>query len=151
MNLLEYIRVGAGPQWTDWHETIATPNFVWSTDADDAYYTINGGAPQFTGITFAANDTIVNFVFPTTEPVGTVILLHKELQYMGDITFDKDEYIRADTDAEKLAKLGPAFIRDGGTVTAGSAILMLVVLAAVRTLRPGYTKAIDTPHARVAV
>jgi acetyl-CoA C-acetyltransferase len=39
----------------------------------------------------------------------------------GETVFDKDEYIRADTDAEKLAKLGPAFIRDGGTVTAGNA------------------------------
>jgi acetyl-CoA C-acetyltransferase len=39
----------------------------------------------------------------------------------GDTTFDKDEFIRADTDLEKLAKLGPAFQRDGGTVTAGNA------------------------------
>jgi acetyl-CoA C-acetyltransferase len=39
----------------------------------------------------------------------------------GDITFDKDEYVRADTEADKLAKLNPAFIRDGGTVTAGNA------------------------------
>jgi len=37
------------------------------------------------------------------------------------------------------------------TVTAGSAIVMLVALAAVRTLRPGYTKAIDTPYAPVSV
>jgi acetyl-CoA C-acetyltransferase len=39
----------------------------------------------------------------------------------GDITFDKDEYVRGETELEKLAKLGPAFIRDGGTVTAGNA------------------------------
>jgi len=39
----------------------------------------------------------------------------------GDITFDKDEFIRADTDLAKLAKLGPAFQRDGGSVTAGNA------------------------------
>ena len=39
----------------------------------------------------------------------------------GDITFDKDEYVRGDTDIEKLGKLGAAFIRDGGTVTAGNA------------------------------
>jgi hypothetical protein len=36
------------------------------------------------------------------------------------------------------------------TVTAGSAILMLAVLAAVRTLRPGYTMAIETPFVPVA-
>ena len=90
VNLLEYVKVGAGTGWTDWHETVATPNFIWGFDPDDTFYTINGGAPQFTGITFGANNTIVNFVFPTDEPAGTVILLHKELQYMGDVTFDND-------------------------------------------------------------
>ncbi len=35
--------------------------------------------------------------------------------------FDKDETIRADTSAEKLGKLRPAFKSDGGTVTAGTA------------------------------
>jgi MFS family permease len=37
------------------------------------------------------------------------------------------------------------------TVTAGSAIVMLVALAAVRTLRPGYTSAIETPLAAAGV
>jgi len=37
------------------------------------------------------------------------------------ITFDTDEYIRAETSAETLAKLRPAFRRDGGRVTAGNA------------------------------
>ena len=36
------------------------------------------------------------------------------------VTFDKDETIRADTSVEKLAKLKPAFKKDG-TVTAGNA------------------------------
>jgi len=39
----------------------------------------------------------------------------------GDITFDKDEYIRGNTDIATLGKLNPAFIRDGGSVTAGNA------------------------------
>jgi acetyl-CoA C-acetyltransferase len=39
----------------------------------------------------------------------------------GDIIFDKDEYIRASTDAAALAKLNPAFQREGGSVTAGNA------------------------------
>ncbi len=38
----------------------------------------------------------------------------------GDIVVDKDEFIRADTTAESLAKLRPAFKPDG-TVTAGTA------------------------------
>jgi len=43
-------------------------------------------------------------------------------QRKGDpIIFDKDESIRAGTTAEKLARLKPAFKKDGGTVTAGNA------------------------------
>ncbi len=39
----------------------------------------------------------------------------------GPITVDTDENPRADTSIEALAKLKPAFQRDGGTVTAGNA------------------------------
>lgn len=43
-------------------------------------------------------------------------------QKKGDpILFDSDEPVRADTTAESLGKLKPAFKRDGGTVTAGNA------------------------------
>jgi acetyl-CoA C-acetyltransferase len=51
------------------------------------------------------------------DEITPVVIKNKK----GDITFDKDEYIRGDTELDKLAKLGPAFIRDGGTVTAGNA------------------------------
>jgi len=37
------------------------------------------------------------------------------------IIFDKDEFIRPGTSVEKLAKLRPAFRREGGSVTAGNA------------------------------
>lgn len=39
----------------------------------------------------------------------------------GDIVFAEDEYIKAGATAEGLAKLRPAFKKDGGTVTAGNA------------------------------
>jgi len=39
----------------------------------------------------------------------------------GTTVFDTDEFVRGDTTAESLAKLRPAFKRDGGTVTAGNA------------------------------
>ena len=90
VNLLEYIRVGPTSQFTDWHETVITPDFSWGFDPDDTFYTINGGPQQFSGISYNANFTSVSFVFPTSEPAGTVILLHKELQYMGVLTFDND-------------------------------------------------------------
>jgi acetyl-CoA acetyltransferase family protein len=38
-----------------------------------------------------------------------------------DTDLERDENIRADTSMEKLAQLKPAFVKDGGTVTAGNA------------------------------
>jgi len=90
VNLLEYIKVGAGPVWTDWHETVVTPDFIWGFDPDDTFYTINGGAAQTAGIVFNADHTQVTFNFSTPLPVDTVILFHKELQYMGIDNLDND-------------------------------------------------------------
>ncbi len=39
----------------------------------------------------------------------------------GEVTFDTDEHVKADTTLESLAKLKPAFKKDGGSVTAGNA------------------------------
>jgi acetyl-CoA C-acetyltransferase len=39
----------------------------------------------------------------------------------GSVRFDTDEHVRADTTMETLAKMKPAFRKDGGSVTAGNA------------------------------
>ncbi|MDM0111293.1 acetyl-CoA C-acyltransferase family protein [Variovorax sp. J22R133] len=39
----------------------------------------------------------------------------------GTVVFDTDEHVKADTTVETLAKMKPAFRKDGGTVTAGNA------------------------------
>jgi acetyl-CoA C-acetyltransferase len=39
----------------------------------------------------------------------------------GEVTFDTDEHVKAATTVETLAKLRPAFKKEGGTVTAGNA------------------------------
>ena len=39
----------------------------------------------------------------------------------GEVTIDTDEHVKPGTTVEKLAKLRPAFKKDGGTVTAGNA------------------------------
>ena len=39
----------------------------------------------------------------------------------GEVTFDTDEHVKPATTVETLAKLRPAFKKDGGTVTAGNA------------------------------
>jgi hypothetical protein len=90
MDRVDYVKVGAGSPWTDWHETIATPNFVWSNDADDTFYTINGGAPQYTGISYSPDRTSVNIALPTDLPVGAKIVLHDEAQYLGAACFDNN-------------------------------------------------------------
>jgi acetyl-CoA C-acetyltransferase len=38
----------------------------------------------------------------------------------GEVVFDTDEHVKASTTMESLAKLKPAFKKDGGTVTAGN-------------------------------
>ena len=39
----------------------------------------------------------------------------------GDVVFETDEHVKANTTMESLAKLKPAFKKEGGTVTAGNA------------------------------
>ena len=51
---------------------------------------INGGAAQIAGISFNADHTQVTFDFPPPVPVNTVILFHKELQYMDVDTIDNN-------------------------------------------------------------
>jgi acetyl-CoA C-acetyltransferase len=75
------------------------------------------------------------------EIVGIVVKDRK-----GDITIDSDEYPKHGTTLETLQKLRPAFLKEGGTVTAGNAsglndgaaalTLMSADLAAKRGLTP---------------
>ncbi len=68
----------------------------------------------------------------------------------GDVVVDQDEYIRHDASAESMAKLRPAFSKDG-TVTAANAsgindgAAALVVMSAAEAARRGLT-----PLARIA-
>ncbi len=68
----------------------------------------------------------------------------------GDVVVEHDEYIRHDSSAEGMAKLRPAFSKDG-TVTAGNAsgindgACALVVMSAAEAARRGLT-----PLARIA-
>lgn len=65
--------------------------------------------------------------------------------------FDRDESIRADTTAEVLAKLKPAFKKDGGTVTAGNAPGVNDGAAAVVVTSEAKAAALGvTPLARIA-
>ena len=69
----------------------------------------------------------------------------------GDIVVDTDEYPRAGTTVETLAKLRPAFLKENGTVTAGNAsgindgAAAVVLMTAEEVRRRGLT-----PLARIA-
>ena len=69
----------------------------------------------------------------------------------GDTVVSDDEYIRHDSTPEMMAKLRPAFIKEGGTVTAGNAsgindgAAALVLMSAAEASRRGLT-----PLARIA-
>jgi acetyl-CoA C-acetyltransferase len=69
----------------------------------------------------------------------------------GDVVVDADEYLKPDTTIETLAKLRPAFQRDGGTVTAGNAsgindgAAALVLMSADNAAKQGVA-----PLARIA-
>ena len=62
----------------------------------------------------------------------------------GDVIFDSDEQVKADTTMETLAKMKPAFKKEGGTVTAGNASTLndaaafLVLADAAKASAAGY-------------
>ncbi|MCC6670045.1 MAG: acetyl-CoA C-acetyltransferase [Planctomycetes bacterium] len=69
----------------------------------------------------------------------------------GQVTrFDKDEGPRADTTAEALARLRPAFVKDKGTVTAGNASQISDGAAALVVMDEEFARAHGvTPIARI--
>ena len=66
-------------------------------------------------------------------------------QKKGSVTIDRDEPIRPDTSLEALAKLGPAFRKPGGTVTAGNAPGLSDGAAATVVASEEYARAHDLP------
>ena len=69
----------------------------------------------------------------------------------GDIIFDTDEYIRAGATKESVAGLKPAFVRDGGSVTAANASGLNDGAAAVVVMSAEEASARNiTPLARIA-
>jgi len=67
----------------------------------------------------------------------------------GPTTFSRDEHNRPDTTAESLAKLRPAFRKDG-TITAGNAPGLNTAAAAMVVAEPGWAEANGlTPSARL--
>jgi acetyl-CoA C-acetyltransferase len=69
----------------------------------------------------------------------------------GDVVVDTDEYPKAGVTMESIAKLRPAFLKDGGTVTAGNASGINDGAAAVVLMKASEAaKRGKTPLARIA-
>jgi acetyl-CoA C-acetyltransferase len=66
-------------------------------------------------------------------------------QKRGSLTIERDEPIRPDTTLEVLGKLGPAFRKEGGTVTAGNAPGLSDGAAATVVASEAYAQAHDLP------
>lgn len=79
LSLNEYLTVGPGRGWTDWHETILTPDWEW---AGESLTTPNlPGGP--TGLTTVSSGSQVDFYFDELSP-GTEIDIQKGLVFTGD-------------------------------------------------------------------
>jgi len=80
------------------------------------------------------------------DEITPVTIKHRK----GDIVFDTDEYIRAGATVEGVSGLRPAFVRDGGTVTAANAsglndgAAAMVIMSAQAAAKHG-----ATPLARI--
>ncbi len=86
LNLVEYVRVDPQQDWTDWHEVIKAQNIGWSQDADDSWYSLDGGTTKiYTGYTYNGQD--LELVFQTPVAPGTLVIFHKELINLGSSQF----------------------------------------------------------------
>jgi len=79
-----------------------------------------------------------------------IVPVHIPAKKGETITFETDEHPRADTTAERLAALRPAFKKDGGSVTAGNASGINDGAAAVVVMSEGKAKELRlAPLARI--
>jgi acetyl-CoA C-acetyltransferase len=79
-----------------------------------------------------------------------IVPVHIPAKKGETITFETDEHPRADTTAERLAALRPAFKKDGGSVTAGNASGINDGAAAVVVMSEGKAKELHlAPLARI--
>jgi len=79
-NLQEFLVVGPGPAWTDWHEEILTPDWEWGNVQINSF----GPPPGPTNLLIQQTPTTVDFYFDPLPP-GTQVDIRKQLVFAGNI------------------------------------------------------------------
>jgi hypothetical protein len=82
VNLVETFSI-SGTSLANWSETCLTPGWVFSTDADDTWYSTDGGATKLGLGNFSSGDTVVQIPISPALVSGTPVLVHTELMWTG--------------------------------------------------------------------
>jgi hypothetical protein len=75
--LSEFLQVGPGPSWTDWHENILTPGWDWGNVS-----IVTPGVVGPTNLVINQAGPSVDFFFDPLPP-GTNVLIRKQLHFSG--------------------------------------------------------------------
>ena len=81
IRLNEYLTVGPGPAWTDWHEMILTPDWEWGS----ATLATPNAPTALTNLTTSLMPQQVDFFFDPLAP-GTDVDIAKDLFFTGNLT-----------------------------------------------------------------
>ena len=77
LSLSEFLQVGPGPSWTDWHENILTPGWSWGN-----VNIVTPGVVGPTNLVINQAGPSVDFFFDPLAP-GTNVIIRKQLHFNG--------------------------------------------------------------------
>ena len=82
INLVEWVNI-TGTSLSNWSETCLTPGWVFSTDADDTWYSTNNGGSKLGSGNFGSGNTTVQIPISPALASGTTVMVHAELMWTG--------------------------------------------------------------------
>jgi hypothetical protein len=82
INLVEWVNI-TGTNLANWSETSLTPGWVFSTDADDTWYSTDNGVTKLGLGNFGSGNATVQIPISPSLASGTTVMLHTELMWTG--------------------------------------------------------------------
>jgi hypothetical protein len=82
INLVEWINI-SGTNLAIWSETVQTPGWVFSTDADDTWYSTDNGVTKLGFGNYGSGDTTVQIPISPALASSTTVMIHTELMWTG--------------------------------------------------------------------